>query len=103
MEDPRYPVEASEIEFQVDGQTYKAYGPGNYEYRQGRTLRIFYDRKDPSRNCVATFSAFYLSSYTILPVILITLWAAFYLSFNNYRKRQKRDSKLYRLKKNEKD
>jgi len=89
MEDPRYPVEASEIEFQVDGTVHKAYGPAHYEYDQGRILTVFYDPKDPSHNCIATFSGFYLSNYTILPLILITIWYAFYLSFNNYRKRKK--------------
>ena len=89
MEDPRYPVEASEIEFQVDGQTHKAYGPRNYEYELGRSLTIFYQRKDPTHNCVAAFSGFYLTAYAILPLILITVWYAFYLSFNNYRKRMK--------------
>ena len=88
-EDSRYPVEASEIEFLVDGRIHKAYGPANYEYEQGRTLQIFYARNDPSTNFVASFSGFYLSGYTILPLILITVWYAFYLSFNNYRKRMK--------------
>jgi len=89
MEDSRYPVEASEIEFLVEGQVRKAYGPANYEYDQGRNLRIIYDPKDPSRNCVASFSGFYLSNYSILPLMLITVWYAFYLSFNNYRKKRK--------------
>jgi len=88
-EDSRYPVEASEIEFLVDGRIHKAYGPANYEYEQGRTLQIFYARNDPSTNFVASFSGFYLSGYTILPLILITVWYAFYLSFNNYHKRMK--------------
>jgi hypothetical protein len=88
-EDSRYPVEASEIEFLVDDRIHKAYGPPNYEYEQGRTLRIFYARNDPSINFVASFSGFYLSGYSILPLILITVWYAFYLSFNNYHKRMK--------------
>ena len=83
-------VLASEIEFEVDGVIHKTYGPKNYEYATGRTLKVFYMRKDPSHNCVATFSGFYLSNYTILPLILITVWYAFYLSFNNYRRRMKK-------------
>ncbi len=91
-EDPRYPAEASEIQFMVDGRMHKAYGPANYEYKQGRTLTIFYERKNPSHYCVATFSGFYLNAYSILPLILITVWYAFYLSFNNYRRRMKMHS-----------
>ncbi len=64
----------------------------NYEYEQGRSLTIFYERKDPSHICVATFSGFYLTGYSILPLILITVWYAFYLSFNNYHKRMKMPS-----------
>jgi hypothetical protein len=81
--------QASEIEFKVDGVVHLTYGPNNYEYDVGRTLKVFYTQKDPSHNCIATFSGFYLSNYTILPLILITVWYAFYLSFNNYRKRMK--------------
>ena len=84
--------QASEIEFEADGAIYKTYGPKNYEYTTEREVAVFYMRKDPSHNCVATFSGFYLSNYTILPMILITVWYAFYLSFNNYQKRMKKPS-----------
>ena len=84
--------QASEIEFEVDGVVHKTYGPRNYEYDVERNVKIFYMQKDPSHNCVATFSGFYLSNYTILPIILLTVWYAFYLSFNNYRKRIKKPS-----------
>jgi hypothetical protein len=79
----------SEILFTVDGTAYTTYGPDNFEYRQGRTVPIFYNRSNPSVNCVATFSGFYLNNYVVLPVILITFWYAFYLSFNSYRPRLK--------------
>jgi hypothetical protein len=82
--------QASEIEFTVEGVTHITYGPRNYEYDKGRTLKVFYLRKDPTENCIATFSGFYLSNYTILPLVLFTVWLAFYLSFNNYRRRMKK-------------
>lgn len=82
-------VQASEIEFEVAGVIHKTYGPRNYEYTTGRRVNVFYMRKDPSLNCVATFSGFYLRNYSILPIILITVWYAFYLSFNNYRRKMK--------------
>lgn len=80
---------SSEIIFEVDGVPHKAYGPRNYEYATGRRLTVFYLPEEPSRNVIATFSGFYLGNYTILPLILITVWYAFYLSFNRYRKRMK--------------
>lgn len=82
-------VEASEIEFMVEGQSYQAHGPLNYEYTPGRNIMVFYDPDEPSRNCIATFTGFYLGSYTVLPIILLVLWAAFYMSFNNYRRKQR--------------
>lgn len=88
-------VQASEIEFEAGGVTHKAYGPLNYEYTLGRTIIVFYNRKDPAHNCIFTFSGLYLTNYTVLPIILLTLWYAFYLSFNNYRrKRKQRGEKL---------
>ena len=83
-------VAASEIVFQVDGTLHKAYGPTNYEYLVGRTVTIFYNKKDPAEYCVATFTGFYLTNYIIIPIVLLTVWYAFYLSFNNYRRRKKK-------------
>jgi len=82
-------AEASEIEFIVEGLSYKAYGPLNYEYIPGRNIVVFYDRDEPSHNCIATFSGFYLGNYTVLPIIMLVLWAAFYMSFNNYQRKQR--------------
>jgi len=80
---------ASTIEFENEGITYITRGPRNFEYRPGRMVKVRYDPKDPGRNCILTFSGFYLNNYTVLPLILITLWGAFYLSFNNYQKRKR--------------
>lgn len=80
---------ASEIEFEVDGEIHKTYGPPEYEYKTGRSLTVFYMQEDPSHNCIATFSGFYLSYYTVIPIVLLTFWYAFYLSFNMRRKRMK--------------
>ena len=82
-------VEASEIEFEAGGIVHMAYGPSNFEYTPGRTLSIFYKRSDPAEYCVATFTGFYLKGYVVIPIVLLTVWAAFYMSFNNYRKKLK--------------
>jgi hypothetical protein len=84
--------EASEISFEAGGIVYKTYGPDNYEYIPGRRVPIFYKSSDPAVNCVATFTGFYLNGYLVLPIILLTVWYAFYLSFNNYSKRKKRQN-----------
>ncbi len=79
----------SEIRFEAGGRGYTAHGPANYEYREGRTVPVVYRDVDPSVNQVLTFSALYLNNYVILPLVLLTLWAAFYLSFNNYYKKSR--------------
>ena len=48
-----------------------------------------YDQEDPALNCVATFTGFYLNYYSVIPIVLLVVWYAFYLSFNNYRKKMK--------------
>ncbi|MGW8317083.1 MAG: DUF3592 domain-containing protein [Bacteroidales bacterium] len=80
---------ASTIEFQSEGDTYITRGPWNYEYREGRTVRVRYDPKDPQRNCILTLSGFYLDNYSTFPLILIIVWGAFYLSYNNYHKKKR--------------
>jgi hypothetical protein len=80
---------ASEIVFYVEGIPQSAFGPENYEYKTGREIMVFYDGDDPSENCIATFSGFYLDGYTVLPIILLVVWAAFYMSFNSYQRKQR--------------
>jgi len=87
---------ASEIVFDVDGTPQSTYGPANYPYKNGRKIKVFYQEDNPSENCIATFSGFYLDNYTVLPIILLVLWTAFYMSFNNYRKKQSFKKVKYR-------
>ena len=82
-------VYASTIEFQYEGQVYTTRGPANYEYRQGRRIILRVDPGNPADHCILTFSGLYLNNYSILPLFLLTVWAAFYLSFNNYRKKRR--------------
>jgi hypothetical protein len=80
---------ASNISFPCKGTTYITRGPLNYQYRPGRTVKVRYDPADPNHNCLLTFSGIYLNNYAILPLILLTVWGAFYLSFNNYHKKNR--------------
>lgn len=71
------------MEFQAGGKTLAFYGPKNYEMREGRQVRIWYDPEDPSRHVVFTFVGLYNSGGGMLSLGLLILWGAFYLSFNN--------------------
>ena len=75
---------ASEVLFRVGDSTYAARGPEGIRYERGRRVTVLYDPEDPGRNSILTFSALYLSDYSALPLVLLILWSAFYLSFNNY-------------------
>ena len=80
----------SEIEFQVKDSSYVAYGPKDLEYELGREIKLAYKADDPSDNILLTFSGMYFNNYLIVPLVLITVWAAFYLSFNSYSKKKRR-------------
>ena len=79
----------SEVQFKADGKTHRAYGPSGYEYDVGRSIHLIYNPADPSESCLLTFSCIYMNSYMILPIVLIIVWAAFYLSFNSYSKKKR--------------
>jgi hypothetical protein len=82
----------SEVQFEAEGLTLKAYGPSGYEYELERSIRLIYNPSDPSEYCLLTFTGFYLNNYMILPLVLLIVWAAFYLSFNSYTKKKRSSS-----------
>ncbi|MEN8227673.1 MAG: hypothetical protein ABFS38_05920, partial [Bacteroidota bacterium] len=88
---------ASEIHFEVEGESHKAYGPMNLELKPGRTLNVRYDPEEPSNNCLLTFSGFYLNNYSVLPLILLILWGSFYLSFNSYNRSGNKPRRIHRF------
>lgn len=84
----------SKIQFKALDSIYFAHGPPGYEYENGRKIRLMYDPDDPTEYCLLTFSGIYLNNYVILPLVLITVWLAFYLSYNSYsRKKRTRHAK----------
>jgi hypothetical protein len=80
---------ASAIWFPAGDSMLVLYGPEDMVMEPGREVTVWYDPEEPSRNCLATFSGFYLSTYTILPMVLLIIWAAFYLSYSYYWKRSR--------------
>jgi hypothetical protein len=80
---------ASEVHFRMGNSTCVALGPADMEMKVGKTVPVYYKQGDPSRYCLLNLSSLYFSSYTILPLILIFVWWAFYLSYNNYHREKK--------------
>jgi len=82
-------IEASEVHFVVGDSMYVTLGPVDLGLDVGKKIPVYYHPKDPSENVLFNFACLYLSSYSILPLILIFVWWAFYLSYNNYHKEKK--------------
>ena len=80
---------ASEVNFLVGDSLYVTLGPTDHEMEKGKTIAVYYNRHDPSKNCLFNITCLYYTSYSILPLILLVVWYAFYLSYNNYQ-REKR-------------
>ena len=79
-------IEATEVHFMAGDSLVKTLGPVDYAIEPGTRVRVYYNPKDPSDNMLFSFACLYLSNYSILPLILIIVWYAFYLSFNNYHR-----------------
>jgi hypothetical protein len=88
---------ASRIRFMAGDSLVVVFGPGDAEMEPGRRVGLCYDRDDPARYCLLTFAGFYGSQYTVLPVVLIIVWLAFYQSYNYYRKKSKKSPGFPRL------
>lgn len=86
-------VEAAEVHFTVGDSIVKVFGPDDYFMELGRSIPVFYSQRDPSHHVLFTFACLYMRSYSILPLILIFVWWAFYLSFNNYHREKHGESR----------
>jgi hypothetical protein len=84
---------ASEIRFSTGDSVILTHGPPGYEMTYGKEVTIMYKKEDPSRHVMANFAGFYLYNYTALVIIILVFWAAFYMSFNYYRKKVKTGTK----------
>jgi hypothetical protein len=85
---------ASEVRFMAGDSLCITYGPTDCKYAPGRRVRVRYDPGDPGDNCLVTFTGLYLNNYTVLPLVAIIVWAAFYLSYSRYRKKKKGEAGL---------
>jgi len=85
---------ASKVEFPVGDSTVVTHGPDGEEMDIGDQVTVYYNPAHPEKHCLMTFPAIYLTYYTVLPIILLMLWGAFYMSFNHYQKKTGDRSKL---------
>jgi hypothetical protein len=86
-----YEVWANRIRFPAGDSLVELHTRTDAELDPGDTYTVYYSAEDPARYCMLCFEDLYLSSYSILVFVLLMLWGAFYLSFNNYVKKQRFD------------
>ena len=70
-----------QISYKVDGKTYKIQGPENADYAIGSKLELIYPQNKPSEAIIYSISGFLSQWYTIMALVLLIMWNAFYLSF----------------------
>lgn len=70
-----------QISYKVGNKTYKIEGPENADYPIGMKLELIYPQDEPSAAIIYSVSGFLSQWYTILALVLLILWNAFYLSF----------------------
>ena len=69
------------IRFDANKETHYMRGPEDVMYEPGRKMKVIYDRKNPSKSLIPTFTYFYSIPNALIPGILLLLWIAFYTSF----------------------
>lgn len=85
-----------QISYKVDGKIYKIQGPENADYAIGSKLELIYPQDEPSEAIIYSISGFLSQWYTIMALVLLIMWNAFYLSFlkgkpkydNSYRRNE---------------
>jgi len=85
-----YPI----ISYQVGEKSYQIKGPENADYALGTKLELIYPEDKPSGAIIYSVLGFLSQWYSVLALVLLIFWNAFYLSFLKDRHKYPNDSKL---------
>lgn len=85
-----YPI----INYQVGERYYQIRGPENADFPVGMVLELIYPRDEPSGAVIYSVLGFLSQWYSVLALVLLILWNAFYLSFLKDRQHYSDDSKM---------
>jgi len=85
-----YPI----ISYQVGEKSYQIKGPENADYPVGKKLELIYPKNEPSGAIIFSILGFLSQWYSVLGLVLLIIWNAFYLSFLKDRHNYSDDSKL---------
>jgi len=84
-----YPI----INYRVGETTFQIQGPENADYPVGTSLELIYPQDEPSGAIIFSINGFLSQWYSVLALILLILWNAFYLSFLKDKRKYSPDSK----------
>jgi hypothetical protein len=92
---PNAPVEDQDvytkIRFEANGRYFDIAGPENVKYPVGKQLTIFYNKKNPEKYVIASFSGIFLNNKTLIPLTLLLFWFAFYATVNQKNRKNNKD------------
>ncbi len=72
--------------FETDKGSFEIRGPENVIYKPGEKVRVIYNKRNPDKCMILSFTYLYASPNAMVSGILVLLWIAFYTSFTRPRK-----------------
>jgi hypothetical protein len=69
------------FQFQTEKGSFEIRGPENVIYEMGEKARIIYNKRNPNKCMILSFTYLYESPNAMMSGILVLLWIAFYTSF----------------------
>ncbi len=77
------------FQFQTEKGIFEIRGPENVIYELGEKARVIYNKRNPNKCMILSFTYLYSSPNALIPGIIFLLWIAFYTSFTKPEKRHK--------------
>jgi hypothetical protein len=77
------------FQFQTGKGSFQIRGPENIYYEPGEKVRVLYNKNDPGKCMILSFSYLYSSPNAAVTGVLLLLWIAFYTSFTKPESRHK--------------
>lgn len=81
------------FQFQTGKGSFQIRGPENIYYELGEKVRVIYNKRDPNKCMILSFSYLYSSPNAAVTGVLLLLWIAFYTSFTKPETRHKPNRK----------
>ena len=82
------------FEFQTEKGNFEIRGPENVIYKPGEKVRVIYNKRNPGKCMILSFTYLYASANAMISGILLLLWIAFYTSFAKPQKHKPSSKKI---------